>query len=436
MLLSLPAQAQAAASTHKPHKRGGTTLLAPRAGSGRLEQRASKRARSCRTVAPPSLGGATILLVCADEHRRAELSSLCALAGAQAQAAQSLCHVRDQWNEATAVIVDAAVLAHTQSSHLDALARRERVVIVHTTNDAPDHLLTGGFTPNSTATNQASTLWQHALHLGAQAVWTLPQQQTQLIQQLRRWVNTALARAVTIGVIGGNGGVGASTLAAALAVTGNKRHLQTVLIDADPLGGGIDLLLDGGQAHGSRWPQLAHVEGSLNAQTLREELPVMEDLFVLSWDRSQIRGISCDAMTAVLAAATRGSDLVVVDLPRYRSPFVDAALVGLDRCLVYVDGQPRSVAAAGRVLASIDGLAGQIQVVARGVSKKAGKNAANPQQTFAELPLPISAVIAHDAHLGSVANAALPPGYTGKGNVARFCNELLDEIFTHPCAVA
>src|SRR5262249_57553694 len=51
-------------------------------------------------------------------------------------------------------------------------------------------------------------------------------------------------------VLGGRGGAGASVLAAGLAVTAARAGLQTVLVDADPLGGGVDLAVgwDAGRA--------------------------------------------------------------------------------------------------------------------------------------------------------------------------------------------
>ena len=67
--------------------------------------------------------------------------------------------------------------------------------------------------------------------------------------------------ALTVGVIGGRGGAGASTLACALAVTAARDGRRTMLVDGDPLGGGLDVLLGGEQAGGLRWPDFAASRG-------------------------------------------------------------------------------------------------------------------------------------------------------------------------------
>ena len=63
--------------------------------------------------------------------------------------------------------------------------------------------------------------------------------------------------ALVVAVVGGRGGAGATTLAAALALTRRRRGLRCLLVDADPLGGGIDLVLGGEECAGLRWPDLA-----------------------------------------------------------------------------------------------------------------------------------------------------------------------------------
>ena len=65
------------------------------------------------------------------------------------------------------------------------------------------------------------------------------------------WLTTSMADAARhrlgtgrlVAVLGGSGGVGASTCAAGLAVVAAQQELRTALVDTDPLGGGLDLLL-------------------------------------------------------------------------------------------------------------------------------------------------------------------------------------------------
>jgi secretion/DNA translocation related CpaE-like protein len=92
-------------------------------------------------------------------------------------------------------------------------------------------------------------------------------------------------RGSVVCVVGGRGGAGASTLAVALGVTALHRGTPTMVVDADPLGGGIDLLLGGEDAAGLRWPDLAQTRGRVPAAALAEALPRMDELTVLSWDR-------------------------------------------------------------------------------------------------------------------------------------------------------
>ena len=65
----------------------------------------------------------------------------------------------------------------------------------------------------------------------------------------------AASRGVAIGVIGGSGGAGATVFASALALTlGADR--ATLLVDADPLGAGIDRVLGMESLDGIRWDAL------------------------------------------------------------------------------------------------------------------------------------------------------------------------------------
>src|SRR5690606_26618319 len=98
--------------------------------------------------------------------------------------------------------------------------------------------------------------------------------------------------------------------------TAARQGVSTLLIDGDPHGGGIDLVLGAEDAPGSRWPELAGRRGRLSAELLRRSLPTAADLSVLSWHRGDPVQVDPDGMRTVLDAALRGFDLVIVDLAR------------------------------------------------------------------------------------------------------------------------
>ena len=120
-----------------------------------------------------------------------------------------------------------------------------------------------------------------------------------------------------LAVLGGRGGAGASVLAAGLCVTASRSGLRTLLVDADPLGGGADLLLGWEEEHGLRWPQLAEAGGRLDAQALVAALPSRGDLVVLSCDRAE-PGKDRPAEARPRPAAGRG-DAAALDAGRARA---------------------------------------------------------------------------------------------------------------------
>src|SRR6185369_11219568 len=94
-----------------------------------------------------------------------------------------------------------------------------------------------------TKQDQLDRLRPVARLLGAERVVQLPQGVDCLIDRLTAAADQA-AEAVgegrVVAVLGGRGGAGASVFAAGLAVTAGRAGLRALLVDADPLGGGVD----------------------------------------------------------------------------------------------------------------------------------------------------------------------------------------------------
>ena len=84
-----------------------------------------------------------------------------------------------------------------------------------------------------------------------------------------------------------------------------------LLVDADPLGGGLDLAMGAEAAAGLRWPHLAALEGRTDPHELTAALPCVDGVSVLSWHRGDPTELPPAAMDRCSAPARRGHDLVV-----------------------------------------------------------------------------------------------------------------------------
>jgi secretion/DNA translocation related CpaE-like protein len=340
-----------------------------------------------------------VLLATADELLLDDLLRLAAAAEVTPQVEADLLGVRRCWQTASLVVVGADLadpLARTQP------VRRPGVVLV-------------GADPDD------AQVYRRAVAIGAEQVFLLPDQETALSDKFADTVDGAVRSAITLAFVGGCGGAGATTLAAAVAVTGTRRGLRTMLVDGDPLGGGIDLALGSETGRGVRWPELVGAAGRVSAAALRSALPLIDGLAVLSWDRSDVVSLPPEAMRSVLGAAQRSSDLVVVDLPRRSDPAVEEALVRATSTLLVVPRDVRSCAAAARVSGQLELMANDLRVVAR--EPALGRLSAVDVAEYLELPL--AAQLRFDPDLpGLMDKGRFDP--EPRGPLGRAAAELLD----------
>lgn len=162
---------------------------------------------------------------------------------------------------------------------------------------------------------------------------------------------SARSGAPVVAVLGGSGGVGASTLAAALAQLGAERPQGAALVDVDPVGGGIDLLLGAEQSQGWRWPGLRAAEGQLG--DLRPHLPVVDGVSVVSMARGAALDLAREPLAAVVSGLRSWHSLVVLDPGRSLAPATREAVRLSARQLVVVAGGIRGVAAARQTIATL-----------------------------------------------------------------------------------
>ena len=230
---------------------------------------------------------------------------------------------------------------------------------------------------------------------------------------------SARARAPVVAVLGGSGGVGASTLAAALAQLGAERPEGAALVDVDPAGGGIDLLLGAEQVQGWRWPGLRAAEGQLG--DLRRQLPVVERVSVVSMARGVSLDLAGEPLAAVIGGLRSWHSLVVVDPGRSLAPASREAVRLASRHLLVVAGGIRGVAAARQTVAAL-GLEHPELVLRRWPGGL-------PADLVAEaVGYPVVAVLPEERALRSAAERGEPPARGARRGYRRAVAKLLAEV--------
>lgn len=369
----------------------------------------------------------TILIVTEDEELLDDLLRLCAAAGAEAEVTQGVpgdhagwagWGAAETWQTSPLVLVgDDCARAGTglggRGKGPPLGTRRAGVLLVG--RDLDD-----------------SGVWERGARIGAEGVVVLPDAEGWLAGRIADAAEGVGDPALTVGVIGGRGGAGASTLACALAVTAARRRRRTMLIDGDPLGGGLDVLLGGERTEGLRWPAFAESRGRVGGAALEESLPRLHDLSVLSWDRGDSTAVSGDAMKSVLEAARRHAGVVVVDLPRRMDEAVAEALAQLDLGLLVVPAELRAVAAAHRVAAVTRMLLKDLRAVVRTPGGPGGHRGGaygpglDEDEIARLLDLRLAGELPWEPGLLESAEHGVPPGAVESGALARFCREFWD----------
>ncbi|SEL39396.1 septum site-determining protein Ssd [Streptacidiphilus jiangxiensis] len=339
------------------------------------------------------------LIVTENDELIDALLKLCAAAGATPHVVCGAPPPRQAWEAAALVLVGADV-----ADRMATLTRRPGVLLVGA--DLDD-----------------ATVWQQAVALGAEHVVFLPDSEPWLLDRVADAAEGVGSPALTVAVMGGRGGAGASTLACALAVTAAREGHRTVLIDVDPLGGGLDVLLGGEEVVGLRWPDLASSRGRVNAVELEQSLPRLHRLAALSWDRGDTLSIPVEAVRTVLGAARRRGGVVVLDLPRRIDDAAAEALEQADLGLLVVPAELRAMTASSRVAAAVSMRLSDLRSVVRGPSPS-GMTAT---EVAHGLRLPLAGELAPEPGLAADLECGRPPGARPKGPLGRFCTAFLTE---------
>jgi secretion/DNA translocation related CpaE-like protein len=270
--------------------------------------------------------------------------------------------------------------------------------------------------------------WDVAELLGAEHVAVLPTAEPWLVDRFAERLDAHdLGR--VLAVIGGRGGAGASILAGGLAVTAVGAGLRTLLVDADPLGGGLDLVLGWEQVDGLRWPALMGAGGRVDPPALLRALPHRGDLVLLSFARDSSNGdallpVPGEAMAVTLDAARRGRDVIVADLPRQLDDAATLALQAADRAILVVPAELRATAAAARIAAAVTVHCEDLSVVVRGPAPGRLK----AREVARALGLPLAGSLRPEPSLCQALERGEAPTATGRGPLAELCRRLVTDL--------
>lgn len=333
------------------------------------------------------------LLVTRDETLLDELTRLAAAAGVTPEVARDGASALRTWLAAPLVL-----LGDDLADELALLAPSRRPGV---------HLVSWG--------RARDEVFRTALALGAEDVTGLPASATWVTELLTDLGESGRRRGATLAVIGGSGGAGASTLACALGQVA-ARDGSALVVDADPLGPGLDRVLGLEPQDGVRWDALCQTTGRLSARSLREALPRRAGLAVLTWGAAG-RSLQAFAVREALSAGARGHDTVVVDLPRHPDPLVEEVAARCDLLLVVAVPSVPGLASAARVVARFPDHP-QLRVVARG-------KALDPRALSRVVGAPVLATMGEERRLAEALDLGLGPVRSWRGPLGRTASEVL-----------
>lgn len=350
-------------------------------------------------------GRAGVLAMLAETAMRDDVDRVAAAAGV------AVVHVaqppsRQAWTGASAVLLDAAGAG---SCSAPSLPRRTHVIML-------------------SSAEPGAADWHGAIAVGADRVMTLPADEAELVAALSEAAayggRDADRRGAVLAVMGGRGGAGASLFATALAQSAR----DALLVDADPWSGGIDLVAGSEDKPGLRWPDLALQHGRLDFAALRQALPRIGGLSVLS----SVRGgndVEPGPLAAVVDAGRRGGATVVCDLPRRLTRAVEFAVDTADLVVLVTTADIRGCAATTAVAAALSAINPNVGLVVRGPSP-AGLRPADVARTV-ELPL-LAAMRAQPPLAAMLERGGLRIGH--RSPVTAAARRVLAVLARHPLA--
>lgn len=340
------------------------------------------------------------LIVTSDPGLLDTLMPLAAAAGVDPVVTDELTVALGRWTEASVVLVGpdlAEVLVRCR------LTRRREVYVV--THRPP----TDG-------------IFRVALDLGAAAVLETGPSESWLVEKLGSGAEAAPG--LLVGVVAGSGGAGASTFSCALARVAAYSS-PSLVVDADPLGPGLDRILGMEDATGVRWAELERTTGRLGGAALRDAVPRRNGVGVVTWYPGPQGTLQAFAVREVLAAGMRGHDVTVVDLPREGGDLSIEVAARCHRVLVVARPTVVGAASAARLVARLGG--DRTGLVLRG-------GGADLDAVVDVVGAPVLCEMPDHRGLAENVDLGLGPLRSRRGPLHRACTQVLSSLTTAEAA--
>lgn len=275
------------------------------------------------------VGSPNMALVGTDDAETLDdLLRLCAAAGVEPDVATTLPALQARWRRHDLVVLGADFAGRLAQGFVP---RRGGVVV--------------------TARAGQEDIWTVAAQVGAEQVVQLPAAETWLVDRLSGLSMSGRPAAPVLAVLGAAGGVGASSLVAAIAQSAVADGSSVTVVDLDPNGSGCELYLGAQEAPaGLVWSDLAKSRGRLRGEMLRAALPQVQGCAVLGWGTHSPSMPEPQVVGSAIDSVTYACDLVVVDLPRSLGPAAAAVLCRAACVALVVPRSSVGVGAASRLL--------------------------------------------------------------------------------------
>ncbi|MDN5797594.1 MAG: hypothetical protein L0H79_17845 [Intrasporangium sp.] len=230
-----------------------------------------------------------------------------------------------------------------------------------------------------------------------------------------------------IAVVPASGGVGATSLGAAIAVRSAAAARSAVAVDLDPWSGGLDVTFGIEREPGWRWDGLSEASGVVDGERLAARLPSVLDVPVLamptagggSAELQLDPGPWVERVPGVIAGLAEAHAVTVLDACR------DERVLGVvaahaDAVVVVAGTRAGELAAAATLVPVLQTLGADPWIVLRG--RGAGEF---EDVVIDELDVDVVGVLGEDSKLAGDVAEGIPPGHRGRGPLVTLADRVL-----------